>query len=93
MGATDRVLVTELISKRKKAHSFTFDRVFSEESTQQDVFDEVRDVVQSALDGFNVCILAYGQTGSGKTYTMEVKFLGLICARVVVRNMCLGRLG
>ena len=25
---------------------------------------------QSALDGYNVCILAYGQTGSGKTFTM-----------------------
>jgi kinesin family protein C1 len=36
-----------------------------------DVFDEVRDVVRSALDGFKVCIFAYGQTSAGKTYTME----------------------
>ena len=26
--------------------------------------------MQSALDGYKVCIFAYGQTGSGKTHTM-----------------------
>lgn len=28
-------------------------------------------ILQSFLDGYNLCIFAYGQTGSGKTYTME----------------------
>ena len=26
--------------------------------------------MQSAYDGYNVCICAYGQTGSGKTFTI-----------------------
>lgn len=34
------------------------------------MFEEVAPLVQSVLDGFNVCIFAYGQTGSGKTFTM-----------------------
>uniref|UniRef100_A0AAY5EGP1 Kinesin motor domain-containing protein n=1 Tax=Electrophorus electricus TaxID=8005 RepID=A0AAY5EGP1_ELEEL len=46
---------------------FQFDRIFSMDSTQEEVFQEL---IQSAMDGFNVCIFAYGQTGSGKTFTM-----------------------
>ncbi|XP_062198074.1 kinesin-like protein KIN-14O [Phragmites australis] len=50
---------------------FSVDRVFDQDSTQEDVFLEVKPILRSALDGHNVCILAYGQTGTGKTYTME----------------------
>ncbi|KAJ8529429.1 hypothetical protein K7X08_036264 [Anisodus acutangulus] len=50
---------------------FEFDKVFPQESIQENVFAEVEPIIRSALDGHNVCILAYGQTGTGKTYTME----------------------
>jgi len=53
---------------------FEFECVFSERATQQEVFEKgTRDLITSALDGYNVSILAYGQTGSGKTYTMNGK--------------------
>lgn len=50
---------------------FQFDRVFSSDSEQQELFDVcARNLVLGCFAGYNATILAYGQTGSGKTHTM-----------------------
>nr|GEX34668.1 kinesin-like protein KIN-14R [Tanacetum cinerariifolium] len=50
---------------------YRFDRIYTPNDGQVDVFADASPMVISVLDGYNVCIFAYGQTGTGKTFTME----------------------
>ena len=68
LGAEEKSSLGNITTKK---HAFAFDRVFGPKSQNQDVFGEISQLVQSALDGYNVCIFCYGQTGSGKTHTMS----------------------
>nr|XP_023892613.1 kinesin-like protein KIN-14E isoform X2 [Quercus suber] len=56
--------------KDDKPKQHIYDRVFDGNATQEDVFEDTKYLVQSSVDGYNVCIFAYGQTGSGKTFTI-----------------------
>lgn len=68
VGAPDK---SALGKELTKTHPFSFDKVFGPDQQNAHVFEEISQLVQSALDGYNVCIFCYGQTGSGKTYTMS----------------------
>lgn len=66
--------VDEMLSNPKfyQIHQFQFDRIFDENSSQNDVFEYCAQAyIDSFLSGFNCSIFAYGQTGTGKTYTIE----------------------
>lgn len=57
---------------------FDFDKVFSEDASQNDVYNGlVRQVVDDFIQGYNGTVLAYGQTGSGKSHTMIGPFNGM----------------
>jgi chromosomal replication initiation ATPase DnaA len=56
---------------KNRTKDYNFDTVFGPDSSQEAVFEDSKRLIQSAVDGFNVCIFAYGQTGSGKTWTVQ----------------------
>ena len=65
---------TEFVTSR-----FEFDYCFGPDATQAQVYKETSQLIQSAFDGYNVCIFCYGQTGSGKTYTISGKGIDSCC--------------
>lgn len=42
--------------------------------SQTQVYEDIGiEMLEHAMNGYNVCIFAYGQTGAGKSYTMMGK--------------------
>lgn len=66
----DAIEVRYSSNNRSRKAKFGFDRVFDGECLQEVVFDEVRELVTSAMDGHNVSLFCYGPTGTGKTHTL-----------------------
>jgi len=60
-----------IVDDKQRVKTYEFDCVFGPDSTQESVFADTMPLIDSVVDGYNVCIFAYGQTGSGKTHTMN----------------------
>jgi chromosomal replication initiation ATPase DnaA len=73
---------------------FTFDKLLTENATQEDVFKSCAiPIIDEVIEGYNGCIFAYGQTGAGKTHTMSgptdidsMKTVAYVC---VWQDICL----
>ena len=60
-----------IFQENKQEKNFEYDYIFDTKSTQKDVYEEVTLLIQSMVQGNNICIIAYGQTCTGKTYTIQ----------------------
>ena len=60
-----------IYQENKPEKNFEYDYIFEQKSTQNDVYEEVTLLIQSMVQGNNICIIAYGQTCTGKTYTIQ----------------------
>ncbi|KAJ8923180.1 hypothetical protein NQ315_001734, partial [Exocentrus adspersus] len=60
-----------LRQKKGLEKQYTFDVVFGEDSTQEEVYKiTTKSLVKDILNGYNATVFAYGPTGAGKTHTM-----------------------
>ena len=49
------------------AHDFVFDEVFSQDASQEEVFNKsATEICKKVLDGYNGTVFAYGQTVQGR---------------------------
>ncbi|CAN0180300.1 unnamed protein product [Discosporangium mesarthrocarpum] len=70
VGDDRRTVLLHSNKSLKEGKTFTFDYAAGENSTQEELFEEVgRPVTEACLEGYNGTIFCYGQTGSGKTFT------------------------
>jgi len=60
---------------QNKNHVYHFDKIFDQNTSQEEIFSEALPFVKNFLQGNNCSIFSFGQPGSGKTYTIKGKLL------------------
>ncbi|OXH40593.1 microtubule motor protein [Cryptococcus neoformans] len=63
--------ISALNNQGDKRYHFEFEKCHNERSTQEEVFEHVKPLLDQAWKGINTTIFAYGVTGAGKTHTMQ----------------------
>lgn len=64
-------LLLDDAGKKEKPRRYLYDYVFSETSTQEEVYQATTSpLIKDVLNGLNAAVFAYGSTGAGKTHTM-----------------------
>ena len=58
------------VAKGSQEFKSSYERILSEDTSQEQVFHTISQAVDDAFLGYNATVLAYGQTGTGKTHTM-----------------------
>ena len=61
----------EIQGKNTVCELFKCDKVFNEESTQTEIFQPLKPLVEDAIKGKKCTVFALGQTGAGKTHTFQ----------------------
>lgn len=68
----DHGTIREAFVENRKRRIFHFDRIFDEDTRNEEVYEEFgRDVAQDVMRGYHGALMAYGQTSTGKTHTMQ----------------------
>jgi len=73
--------------RRTKDQTFGFDRVFDDNTSQEDVYAATtKGLLDNVLDGYNATVFAYGATGCGKTHTITLVCLWGLRAQELTMN-------
>ena len=82
----DQIVMTNPANAGEE-HSFAFDLVFNEDSTQIEVWNKVgQPILNKAIQGYNSTIFAYGQTGNN---TMSIFLHSQLALVLIFGALCM----